>query len=66
MPRTSGAKNKPKFINVKVEDIIRLFNPSTVIKIDAGYGSFFDIKESSIEVSFPEKEDEDSFEMKIT
>lgn len=37
--RRKGSKNRSKFINVRVEDILSVFNPEAVIRIDAAYAS---------------------------
>lgn len=41
MPRTPGALNRPKYINVSVADIKRVFSDDAVIQIAAHYGCFF-------------------------
>ncbi len=39
--RTSGAKNKPKHIKVKISDLNNIFKPDTEIEISAAYAVLF-------------------------
>jgi hypothetical protein len=41
MPRTPGALNRPKYINVSVADIKRVFGDGAVIQIASHYAHFF-------------------------
>lgn len=48
MPRTPGALNKPKYINVKLRDLNRVFGPDSVIQVAAHYWHFLYNNETTI------------------
>jgi len=69
MPRKTGSKNKPKFIIVSVDEIIKNFNPAASIRISSDYASLFGQvitpTQPNIGTETKGKEEEDEIQMTV-
>lgn len=59
--RPSGAKNKPKFITVKLADLNKTFSPETQIQVSNAYAPLF----TAIELNHETSTDQESKGVKI-
>lgn len=46
--RTKGSVNRPKYVNVRLSDLTRMFNSDTFIKVAAEYEELLNINSASV------------------